>query len=259
MTAERLPTRRRFLAQAAATAGAVVALGVVVVLPRGTRASTKLSSRARALEDHKFVYLIDTRRCIGCGSCVQACRAENDVPERYFRTWIERYQIAFENETTVDSPDGGERGFPPTTGGGDVRKSFFVPKICNHCEDTPCTQVCPVGAAYTSPEGVVLVDKQHCIGCGYCVQACPYGSRFINPVTHTADKCTLCYHRITSPEKLPPACVAACPTGARRLGNRKDPEDPVNEILATERVMVLQPTLLTRPQCFYLGLDMEVR
>ena len=79
----------------------------------------------------------------------------------------------------------------------------------------------------------------------------------MHPETRTADKCTLCYHRIT--KGLSTACVQACPVGARQLGDRKNPNDPVNEILATQRVQVLQQQLLTKPQCFYLGLDMEVR
>ena len=257
MTASPAPTRRRFLVQAASAAGAVITSGFVValVLPEGARASPTLSARARALADHKFVYLIDTRKCIGCGSCVRACRAENDVPERYFRTWIERYQIAFENETTVDSPDGGEKGFPATKGGGDVRKSFFVPKICNHCEDTPCTQVCPVGAAYTSPEGVVLVDKQHCIGCGYCVQACPYGSRYMNPKGY-ADKCTFCYHRVA--RGLKPACVAACPVSARVFGDLNDARSELRRVMDTSRHGVLKAHLGTHPKCVYVGLGQEV-
>jgi Fe-S-cluster-containing dehydrogenase component len=203
------------------------------------------------------VYLIDTRLCIGCGACVRACRAENDVPEGMYRTWVERYEIPVEGESYVDSPDGGANGFQRVTTGLHVEKAFFVPKICNHCQQTPCIQVCPVGASYRTRDGVILVDGKHCIGCGYCVQACPYGSRFINPDNHTAEKCTLCYHRIT--KGLPTACVGICPVGARRLGDRENPDDLVHEILATERVMVLQPQLLTRPQCYYLGLDVEVR
>jgi Fe-S-cluster-containing dehydrogenase component len=101
------------------------------------------------------------------------------------------------------------------------------------------------------------VDDKRCIGCGYCIQACPYGSRYLNPTTHTADKCTWCYHRVT--KGLKPTCVEVCPVGARIFGDRKNPDDPINEILATRRVQVLQPELLTKPQCYYLGLDMEVR
>ena len=72
-----------------------------------------------------------------------------------------------------------------------------MPKLCNHCAHSPCVQVCPVGATFESPDGVVLVDKDYCLGCRYCVQACPYGCRYIDPRTRTVDKCTLCYHRIT--------------------------------------------------------------
>ena len=128
--------------------------------------------------------------------------------------------------------------------------------MCNHCEQTPCVQVCPVGASYWSPEGVVLVDPEHCIGCGYCVQACPYGSRYLDPVTHTAGKCTWCYHRIS--EGLQPACVQACPTDTRQFGDRANPDDPIAAVLATTKVHVLQPQLLTKPKCYYVGLSMEV-
>ncbi|MGH2570305.1 MAG: 4Fe-4S dicluster domain-containing protein, partial [bacterium] len=97
---------------------------------------------------HRWVYLIDTYKCIGCGLCVRACRRENDVPEGMYRTWIERYQIPLEGEAHVDSPQGGEFGFRSSTTGLKLRKSYFVPKMCNHCRATPCTQVCPVGASY---------------------------------------------------------------------------------------------------------------
>jgi Fe-S-cluster-containing dehydrogenase component len=118
-------------------------------------------------------------------------------------------------------------------------------------------QVCPVGATYRTKDGVVLVDPKHCVGCGYCIQACPYAVRFMNPETHTADKCTLCYHRLT--KGLKPACVAACPVQARQLADMKDQFDPVRKRIMTERVAVLQPELLTEPSCYYLALDKEVR
>jgi len=246
-------SRREFLHRSSsALAGAVA---IVLILPEGSAAG--ISGADYDWDRHTWVYVIDTTKCIGCGSCVRACRTENSVPEGMYRTWVERYEIPVTGEAFVDSPDGGEHGFDPVTSGMNVGKGFFVPKMCNHCRATPCTQVCPVGASFTTRDGVVLVDAEHCIGCGYCVQACPFGSRFINPTTHTADKCTWCYHRIT--KGLTTACVEICPVGARLLGNRDDPDDPVNEILATRRVQVLQPELLTRPQCFYLGLDMEVR
>jgi len=206
---------------------------------------------------HAYVYLIDLRKCIGCGYCVQACSRENDVPEAYFRTWVERYEVSRTGEVRVDSPDGGMNGFEPVVTGQEVTKAFFFPKLCCHCTNTPCVQLCPVGASYRTLDGVILVDEQRCIGCGYCVQACPYGSRFIHPVTHTASKCTLCYHRIT--KGLKNACVQACPVGARRFGDTKRVGDEVARIIATQRVGVLQPELLTEPNCFYLGLTREAR
>ncbi len=135
---------------------------------------------------HRWIYLVDVAKCIGCGSCVRACERENEVPRHFFRTWVERYQISRTGEVWIDSPDGARDGFEPTVTGADITKAFFVPKLCNHCTNTPCVQLCPVGASFTSPDGVVLVDEKRCIGCSYCVQACPYGSRFIHPVTHTA-------------------------------------------------------------------------
>jgi tetrathionate reductase subunit B len=207
-------------------------------------------------DEHQWAYLIDTEKCIGCGSCVRACAAENKVPENFFRTWIERYVMSLEG-THVESPNGGKDGFGPVHVSFTPTKSFFVPKICNHCKATPCTQVCPVGASYRTKDGVVMVDAKSCIGCAYCVQACPYGSRFISPVTHTAEKCTWCYHRIT--KGLKPACVEVCPTGTRLFGDLKREGDPVRHAIEHDRVSVLQAHLLTEPQCYYKHLDKEVR
>jgi tetrathionate reductase subunit B len=211
------------------------------------------------MEGHFWAFAVDTTKCIGCGACVRACKAENAVPDGFFRTWVERYSITRDLQVHVDSPDGALEGFPtdppvdPTT----VERSFFVPKLCNHCETSPCVQVCPVGASYDTPDGVVLVDRTHCIGCGYCVQACPYGCRFIDHHVGTADKCTLCYHRIT--RGLPTACVQACPVQARIVGNLRDPDSHVRKILGTSRYGVLKPELGTHPKCFYIGLDKEVK
>jgi len=186
---------------------------------------------------------------------VRACSKENNVPHGYFRTWVERYQIADEDQPQVDSPDGGMEGFPPSTRE-DV-KSFFVPKLCNHCAESPCVQVCPVGATFVSPDGVVLVDETYCLGCRYCVQACPYGCRYLHPQKQTVDKCTLCYHRIT--KGLTTACCENCPTGARLLVDFKNPEDPVHEILRNNKVAVLKPYMATRAKVYYENLDGAVR
>ncbi|MBI4700891.1 MAG: 4Fe-4S dicluster domain-containing protein [Deltaproteobacteria bacterium] len=190
---------------------------------------------------------------------MRACRAENQVPEGYFRTWVERYEIAEGGEVQVDVAAGREASFERDAlpAGAARAKAFFVPKLCNHCERSVCSQVCPVGASYQTKDGVVLVDAERCVGCAYCVQACPYGTRFINPLTHTAEKCTLCYHRIT--RGLKPACVLVCPVRARLFGDLKNPRDPLRRILRQRRYTLLRPELGTHPKCYYLGLDLEVK
>jgi Fe-S-cluster-containing dehydrogenase component len=139
----------------------------------------------------------------------------------------------------------------------DIAKAFFVPKLCNQCDNPACVQVCPVGATYQTDDGVVLVDRDWCIGCGYCIMACPYGVRFFHPVHKVADKCNFCYHRISNGRE--PACVDSCAFGARRIANLRDPDDPVTKIITTERVAVLKDEYGTKPHVFYLGLDASVR
>lgn len=209
--------------------------------------------------DHYYGMGVQVDKCIGCGRCVEACKAENDVPREpfYFRTWIERYQIRADGEVEVDSPEGGIHSFPSTEEDKNVLRSFFVPKLCNQCDNPPCVQVCPVGATFKSQDGVVLVDKDYCIGCRYCIQACPYGARYLDPRTATADKCTFCYHRIT--KGLAPACVEVCPTGARVFGELKTLASPLRRMMRMSKLTVLKPSLNTEPKVFYSGLDGEVR
>ncbi|MBL8231617.1 MAG: 4Fe-4S dicluster domain-containing protein [Bryobacterales bacterium] len=225
------------------------------------RGSASADTTRYQAAQHWWGMSVDIEKCIGCGNCVRACAKENDVPDGFFRTWIERYQVPHhsaaveEHPPKVESPKGGIEGFPPVAEQG--LKSFFVPKLCNHCADSPCVQVCPVGATFESPDGVVLVDQNYCIGCRYCVQACPYGCRYIHPTKHTVDKCTLCYHRIT--KGLTTACCEACPTGARQLADLKNPKDPVHEFLRDHSVQVLKPHMATRSKVFYKDLDGSVR
>lgn len=253
-------SRRDFLRSAAqAAAGAAMTVALLRVSSASTQETSNSVIPGTTYDpaDHLFAYVIDTRKCIGCGMCVQACSRENKVPDNFYRTWVERYLISESGEAEVESPQGGINGFKPIATDIKVTKAYFMPKMCNHCENTPCSQVCPVGASYTNRDGVVLVDGERCIGCGYCVQACPFGSRFINPATHTADKCTWCYHRVT--KGLQPACVQACPTGTRMFGDLKNENDPIRKIVSEERLAVLQPEKLTKPRCYYLGYDKEMR
>lgn len=207
------------------------------------------------MADHWWGMIIDIDKCIGCGNCVRACATENDVPAGFFRTWVERYQVEEGQQPRVDSPGGAMDGFPPSTR--TDLKSFYVPKLCNQCADSPCVQVCPVGATFLSPDGVVLVDEGYCLGCRYCVQACPYGCRYLHPEKATVDKCTLCYHRIT--RGLTTACAESCPTGARQLVDFKNPADPVHEFLRTNKVQVLKPYMATQAKVYYKDLDGSVR
>ncbi len=200
---------------------------------------------------------IDMTACIGCGKCVEACCEENNVPESVYRTWIERYRVKTDGQVVIDSPDGGKGGPGPDDIPDDqIEKTFFMPKLCNQCDDSPCTRSCPVGATFLTPQGAVVVDYDYCIGCGYCVQTCPYGSRFMNPVTHTADKCTLCYHRITK-GKLP-ACVEVCPVKARIFGNLADPNSEISKFCRDNDVMTLKPYLKTGAKVMYKGLTKEI-
>jgi len=213
--------------------------------------------------DTRWGFLVDTTKCVGCGFCVKACKKENEVPydAPVTRTWVERYVVTKDGKTHIDSPKGGRDGFVARHEDVDpnveITKAFFVPKLCNQCENPACVQVCPVGATFQTSDGVVLVDRSWCIGCGYCVMACPYGVRFFHPELKVAEKCTFCYHRITKGMKT--ACVQACPFGARQIGNLKDPNDPVTKTIMTERVAVLKDEYGTKPQVFYIGLDTNVR
>jgi tetrathionate reductase subunit B len=202
---------------------------------------------------------IDIKKCIGCGLCAQACKTENHVPDKpfYFRTWVEQYTILNDGTLKVISPNGGIDGFQTNEAKENIFKTFFVPKMCNHCEKSPCTQVCPVGATFMSPDGITLIDEKYCIGCAYCVQACPYGCRYIHPEKKVADKCSLCYHRLQ--KGMAPACMEICPTGARIYGDLREKDGVMAKFLKEHDCQVLKPHLNTGSKLNYNGLTSEVR
>ncbi|MBI5098782.1 MAG: 4Fe-4S dicluster domain-containing protein [Nitrospirae bacterium] len=234
--------------------------------------SVKIINAAETLFPDRFEkpsvlwgFVVDTYKCVGCGLCVKACKNENEIPYNIplSRTWVERYLILKDGRVLIDSPDAGRDGYTnqkvrdTVVSPENIAKAFFVPKLCNQCENPPCVQVCPVGATYKTTDGVILIDRKWCIGCGYCIQSCPYGVRFFHPVYKVAEKCTFCYHRITKGMKT--ACVEACPFGARQIGNLRDRNDPVAKIVLSERVAVLKDAFGTKPQVYYIGLDENVR
>jgi len=248
--------RRVFLSKL--LGGGVVAAGALMGL-RAPALARLLEGPGEGFDpgEHDCVFVVDIQKCIGCGNCVRACSVENNVPEGQFRTWIERYVVTDEG-VHVDSPNGGMNGFEAIDPAlrEQAINAFFVPKLCNHCSEAPCVQVCPVGATFASPEGFVLVDPEHCIGCGYCIQACPYGVRFMNRDRSIADKCSWCYHRIKRGQQ--PACVTVCPTGSRIFGDAGDENDPVAQVLKDDQWDVLKPGMHTQCQVLYVGLPRVV-
>ncbi len=229
-------------------------VALVPLLPAAQPASDPKPEPKYKAADHTFAMGVNSAKCIGCGRCVEACKTENDVPREpfYFRTWVERYIVQREGEVAVSSPNGGIEGFPPVNEAG-IMRTFFVPKLCNQCANPPCVQVCPVGATFITQDGVILVDRDYCIGCRYCIQACPYGARFLHPVTHTAEKCTFCYHRVV--KGMNTACVEVCPTHARIFGDLKRRSSPLERFMRFNQIQVLKPHLNTEPKVYYANLD----
>ena len=245
--------RREFLLKCAAAGSTFILAGPLMEASQGEQAAEGYDPTS-----HYYGMGIDVSKCIGCARCMTACKTENDVPQepQFVRTWVERYVIPVEGEVEVRAigPEGAIAETPPSEGG--ILRTFFVPKICNHCATAPCVQVCPVGATFTTQDGVVLVDPEYCIGCRYCIQACPYGARFLHPETHTAEKCTFCYHRLV--KGLLPACVEVCPSGARIFGELRARNSPLARFLRFNAIQVLKDHLNTEPKVYYANLDREV-
>ncbi|MFQ5755315.1 MAG: 4Fe-4S dicluster domain-containing protein [Acidiferrobacterales bacterium] len=264
-------TRREFLRKAAsAIAYAATLLGANGLFGRTVTATARSFPTADYdWTKHRWAFGVDATRCIGCLRCVDACKAENGVSldAHHFRTWVERYvYLEGEEKPRIDSQNdpqniaasGSEKTyrFDNRYKKKKVTKAFFVPKLCNHCQNPPCVQVCPTGATYRTKDGAVLIDHTYCIGCQYCVQACPYGARFFNFEKRVTEKCTWCYHRIT--KGLKPACVEVCPVNARIFGDLNDASSPIRQFIHNNRVQVLKPAAGTAPTCYYVGIDKEV-
>jgi Fe-S-cluster-containing dehydrogenase component/formate-dependent nitrite reductase membrane component NrfD len=176
----------------------------------------------------RYAFLIDQSRCIGCHACSLACKSEHEVPLGSYRTWVKYV----------------EKGFFP-----DVRRTFSVLR-CNHCENPPCVEICPVTALFQRDDGIVDFDREVCIGCKACMQACPYDALYIHPDRNTAEKCNFCAHRIEI--QLEPPCATVCPAEAILVGDLDDPSSRVTQLVATEKVDVRKPEKGTIPKVFYI-------
>ncbi|MBX6764166.1 MAG: polysulfide reductase NrfD [Rubrobacteraceae bacterium] len=178
-----------------------------------------------------YGFIIDNRKCIGCHACTVACKAEHEVPLGVNRTWVKYI----------------EKGEFP-----DTQRAFHVMR-CNHCEDAPCVEACPVTALYIRDDGIVDFNSDRCIGCKACTQACPYDALYIDPDSHTAAKCNYCAHRVDM--GLEPACVNVCPEHAIISGDMDDPTTEISRLLSREKVTTRRPEKGTKPKLFYINGD----
>lgn len=240
------PERRQVLAWgAAAVAGAALAPGLRLVELAQARSPEEAASKLA-----RWGLLIDTAMCGECDDCVSACHEENGVKGHGRPAtdahWIRKLEVR------------------------DRRTGYAqaVPMLCQHCANAPCVDVCPTGASMRRADGIVLVDKHTCIGCRYCVMACPFGARsFIHEkVTGqkadvprgkgTVEACTMCVHRVDRGEE--PACVAACnKDGGRAMtfGDLKDPASEIARRLKSERSAALRADLELDPGVRYQGIS----
>jgi molybdopterin-containing oxidoreductase family iron-sulfur binding subunit len=218
----------------------------------------------RPIEGVELGYALNLSVCIGCRKCAEACHVENNHDRASNNSYIRVLEM---DQGSFDM----ERGRVDYDGPVPAAGKFYMPVQCQQCDNPPCVKVCPIEATWKEPDGIVVVDYNWCIGCRYCEAACPYHARRFNWTKPTipaseinpdqgllsnrirpqgvVEKCTFCLHR-TRVGKLP-ACLEACPTGARVFGNMLDPKSEIRWVLENKRVFVLKEELGTRPRFFY--------
>jgi len=199
----------------------------------------------------RYGMVIDLKKCIGCNSCTIACRAEKGTPAGIFYNRVEKYEVG---------------KYP-------AARMEFRPIPCMHCQEPACLAVCPTGATYKRDDGIVLIDHNKCMGCRYCILACPYNARqslssidnYYGPVGETpyetlkrpgldkgtAVKCDFCVARLEKGRL--PACVETCPSQARYFGDLDDPQSEVSRLIAFHRGTVLKEELGTKPSVYYIN------
>ncbi len=234
---DKMPDDRRgfVMALGGAIATAFAAIGSML-LPGSAAASLTDDEdehdSEEAVVEVQYGMVIDVRRCIGCHACTVACKSEFDVPPGVNRSWVEYT----------------EKGQYPNVG------RSFLPRLCNHCSEPLCVDVCPTNATYRrDQDGIIAVDHGVCIACKYCMHACPYDARFLDPVNEWVDKCDFCIHRVS--KGLAPSCVNTCVGGARIFGNLADPDSAVSKLIARHRVSVLRSEMGTFPNVYYIDAD----
>jgi Fe-S-cluster-containing dehydrogenase component/formate-dependent nitrite reductase membrane component NrfD len=178
-----------------------------------------------------YGFAIDLRKCIGCHACTIACKAEHEIPIGVNRCWVKSV----------------EKGTFPDT------RRFFFPVLCNQCDDAPCVRICPTSALYKRRDGIVDLNGAACIGCRACMVACPYDQLFIDPNTHTAEKCNFCANRVEN--NLLPACVSVCPTECRIFGDMEDSTSEVYRIVQSASITTRKPEKGTHPHVYYIGAE----
>ena len=221
----------------------------------------------KAIPGTLFGYGLDLSRCIGCRRCVYACVRENNQSRDPQIHWITVLRFK-KGEKWIDLEESEKYYYP-----GAVPEDgyFYMPVQCQQCENPPCVRVCPTQATWKAPDGIVVIDYNWCIGCRYCMAACPYGARRfnlaeprirkeeLNPETHylgnrprykgVVEKCIFCVQRTRAGRY--PACVEICPVGARKFGNLLDPKSEIRYCIENKRVFRLKEDLNTYPKFYY--------
>ena len=236
----------------------LILLPAAAVAWKSVLAGTRRASPNYKMSEHWWGMLIDIPKCIGCGNCVRACQTENDVPDGYFRTWVERYHVTDDEH---DQPRGDFARRRQGRISGCRRKTRASTSLFPRCATTapirPARRCARWARRSSARTAWCWSIRSTAWAARIACRPAPTAAATFIREKKVADKCTLCYHRIT--KGLTTACCEACPTGARQLVDLKNPNDPIHEFLKTHSVQVLKPQMATGAKAYYNGLDGSVR